>query len=137
MGLRDREGRVFVETMVVLLRSAPTLEEIKTVFGEFTINRARKEGIDTWEHCGPALFLEYRPEYFGQFVVDVVDRPRPDEMDFDQSDPSLHTAWVDACLRFKTVPAPLGLALQPSVVRPQSPATRKYTNTSSPVRETF
>jgi len=92
-----QEGRVFVETMVVLLRSAPTIEELRTVFGEFTINRARKEGIDTWEHCGPALFLEYRPEYFGQFVVDIVDRPWPDEMDFDKPDTALHKAWVEGC----------------------------------------
>ena len=56
----EEQGRVFVETMVLLLRSVPTIQEIKTVLGEFTINRVRKEGIDTWEHCGPAIFLEYR-----------------------------------------------------------------------------
>jgi hypothetical protein len=49
------DGRVFVETMVLLLKSAPTLEEVQAVLGDFKINKVRAEGNDTWEHCGPAM----------------------------------------------------------------------------------
>lgn len=132
-----QEGRVFVETMVVLLRSAPTIEEMRTVFGEFTINRARKEGIDTWEHCGPALFLEYRPEYFGQFVVDIVDRPWPDEMDFDKPDTALHKAWVEGCFGIETCPGALERAIEHSWVWPEGREAVKEAKAFLRVRTTF
>jgi hypothetical protein len=133
----EEQGRVFVETMVLLLRSVPTIQEIKTVLGEFTINRVRKEGIDTWEHCGPAIFLEYREECFGQYVIDIVDRPWPDELDYDKPDTTLHKAWREGCFGINTCPGALERAIEHAWVWPEGREAVKEAKAFLRVRTTF
>jgi hypothetical protein len=133
----SQDGRIFVETMVLLLRSAPTLDEIKSVLGDFKINKVRNQGIDTWEHCGPALFLEYREEYFGQYVIDIVDRPWPDELDYDKPDTKLHKAWREGCFGISTCPGALERAAEQSWVWPEGREQIKQAKAFLRVRTTF
>lgn len=133
----NQEGRVFVETMVMLLKSVPTLEEIQSVLGEFKINKVRKEGNDTWEHCGPAIFLEYREEYFGQYVIDIVDRPWPDDLDWDKPDSKLHKAWQEGCFGITTCPGALERASQQSWVWPEGREAVKEAKAFLRIRTTF
>ena len=131
------DGRVFVETMVLLLKSAPTLEEVQAVLGDFKINKVRAEGNDTWEHCGPALFLEYRQEYFGQYVIDVVDRPWPDELDYDKPDTKLHNAWRQGCFGSSTCPGSLERAAEQSWVWPEGRQEIEQAKAFLRIRTTF
>lgn len=134
---QDQEGRVFVETMVLLLKSAPTIDELKAVLGEFTINKVREEGEDTWEHCGPAIFLEYREECFGQYVIDIVDRPWPDELDYDKPDSKLHRAWREGCFGISTCPGALDRAKEQSWIWPEAREAIKEAKAFLRVRTTF
>jgi hypothetical protein len=132
-----QEGRVFVETMVLLLRSAPTLKEVQAVLDEFTINKVRSDGIDTWEHCGPALFLEYREDYFGQFVVDIIDRPWPDQLDYDKPDSKLYKAWLEGCFGISTCPGALERAAEQSWIWPEGREAVKEAKAFIRIRTTF
>jgi hypothetical protein len=134
---QDQEGRVFVETMVLLLKSAPTIDELKAVLGEFTINKVREEGDDTWEHCGPAIFLEYREECFGQYVIDIVDRPWPDELDYDKPDSKLHRAWREGCFGISTCPGALDRAKEQAWIWPEGREAIKEAKAFLRVRTTF
>jgi len=132
-----QEGRVFVETMVMLLRSAPTIEQLQSVLGDFTINRVREEGSETWEHCGPAVFLEYREECFGQYVVDIVDQPWPDELDYDKPGSTLHKAWQEGCFGINTCPGSLERAAEQSWVWPEGREAIKEAKAFLRIRTTF
>lgn len=88
------EPRMFVQTLVLLLKSAPTLDEIQAVLKKHPVTARMEDGVDSWEICGPSVVMDYREEDGGKYVVDVVNRPWPDDLDYDNPESPLHQAWL-------------------------------------------
>ncbi len=88
------EPRMFVQTMVLLLKSAPTLDEIEAVLKDHPVIARMEEGMDSLDICGPAVVMDYHKLDGGKFVVDVVDKPWPDSLDYDNSESPVHQAWL-------------------------------------------
>ena len=98
--------------MVMLLKSAPTLQELKKVLSKHKIVSEKPNGIQGWETCGPAILLDYREEYNGLFVIDIIDKPWPDELDCEKPDSTLHKAWLEGCFGIATAPGSLERAVE-------------------------
>ena len=69
----------YTQGLAILLRQAATLDTIASCLSGFTIVSRRDESTD-WHLSGPSLVIAYRPEINGYVLVDVVDRPWPDQM---------------------------------------------------------
>jgi hypothetical protein len=81
--------------------------------------------------------LEYREECFGQYVIDIVDRPWPDELDYDKPDSKLHRAWREGCFGISTCPGALDRAKEQSWIWPEGREAIKEANAFLRVRTTF
>jgi hypothetical protein len=69
------------------------VEQIEAVLTATTILN-RMEANEEWAFGGPAVLVEFRPEVNGRAVVDIVDRPWPDDMGDPQTEPMLFGAWT-------------------------------------------
>lgn len=108
------EPRMFVQTLVMLLKSVPTLEQIESVLKQHKVEAKLQEGMDSWEICGPCVMMPHRPEYFGKFVIDVVNRPWPDDLDYDNPESPVHKAWLEGHFGAYLVPGALERAKEQS-----------------------
>ncbi|EMI52143.1 DUF4261 domain-containing protein [Rhodopirellula sallentina] len=70
---------LFTQGIVVLLRENVSIKDIAATIDEFYPSDP-VEASDDWTFLGPAVLLNMDEDGSGKIVVDVVDRPWPDEM---------------------------------------------------------
>src|SRR3954469_23334509 len=87
------ESLSFTQCACVLFERAPNLEEVVRVLADWPVSGYRKQGSGEydWALCGPGMVLDLRGE--GHAVVDVVDRPWPDDVQAALTIPALASAW--------------------------------------------
>lgn len=83
----------FSQGVVVLFRTAPTLDELEKALAPREIGR-RVEQVGEWAFGGPTLILPFRPEVNGYVAVDTVARPWPDAMGDPKEDSAVFAAWT-------------------------------------------
>jgi uncharacterized protein DUF4261 len=83
----------FTQCAAILFESAPKLEEVVRALASWPISGQREQGPGEydWALCGPRLAIDLRGE--GYAVVDVVDRPWPDDGQVAEKTPALAAAW--------------------------------------------
>lgn len=95
---------LFPQTLTLLLDGRPTYENILARLEGFHSTYRdgavaawfveKSPGIAGWMGIGPNVIVPFRPEVDGVVVIDVIDRPWPDEMgDVAGGDPALAGAW--------------------------------------------
>lgn len=82
----------YTQGVAILLRQAPTLDEVASRLGDFTIAGRQKESSD-WRLSGPSLVIAYKAEVNGYVLVDIVDHRWPDQMGDPNTEPELFGAW--------------------------------------------
>jgi hypothetical protein len=87
------ESLSFTQCACVLFEQAPKMEEVVRVLADWPVSGYRKQGSGEydWALCGPGVVLDLRGE--GYAVVDVVDRPWPDDVQAALTTPALASAW--------------------------------------------
>lgn len=102
----------YTQTMVVLFEDVPSTEALRgSLAPKFEIVTPLAGGGDVW-FGGAGLLLAYRREVNGAVVVDVVDRPWPDDMGSPKDGTSLFGAWGLGHLGPLTFPGNLARAAQ-------------------------
>ncbi|MDF2937539.1 MAG: hypothetical protein K0Q90_2912 [Paenibacillaceae bacterium] len=84
---------IFTQGIAVLLSEPVTIEQahraLREQFAVGDINDFSKQ----WAYGGKSFVISFRPEVNGYLMVDIVDRPWPDDMGHPQDDPRLFDAW--------------------------------------------
>lgn len=102
----------YTQTVVVLFELAPAVEALRAALAPgFEVVKSLDGGDDAW-FGGPGLLVAYRREVNGALVVDVVDRPWPDDMGDPKDGTSLFGAWTLGQLGPLTFPGNLARAAQ-------------------------
>ena len=114
---------MFTQTLCVLLKTEVSLEAIAEALATFHPKRQR-DGQVGWEFSGPALVLEIPDLETGYVVVDLVTRPWPDDMGFDQQESTLFQAWDSGQFGPYTFPGSLERATEQSWGWPDGDAVR-------------
>ncbi len=87
------ESFVFTQCAVVLFESPPRLEDVSRALQGWHVSGRPNEGAGEhgWAVCGPGFVVDLRSGAFA--IVDVVDRPWPDDPAAAGSTPALGSAW--------------------------------------------
>ncbi|HET7785619.1 MAG TPA: DUF4261 domain-containing protein [Myxococcales bacterium] len=101
----------FTQCAAILFESAPKLEEIMRALASWPIAGQREQGPGEyeWAICGPRLAIDLRGE--GWAIVDVVDRPWPDDAEAAEKAPALAAAWRTGAFGPFTTPGALARAI--------------------------
>lgn len=83
----------FSQCAAVLFDRAPRLEDVERTIASWNVAGRPNEGQGEhgWAVCGPGFMIELRSGAFG--VVDVVDRPWPDDPRAAETIPAIGSAW--------------------------------------------
>ncbi|HEY6910374.1 MAG TPA: DUF4261 domain-containing protein [Myxococcales bacterium] len=105
------ESLSFTQCACVLFEQAPKMEEVVRALAEWPVSGYRKQGAGEydWALCGPGVVLDLRGEGFA--VVDVVDRPWPDDVQTALDTPALASAWRAGAFGPYSSPGTLARAL--------------------------
>lgn len=105
------ESLSFTQCAGVLFEQAPKMEEIVRVLSDWPVSGYREKGPgeDDWALCGPGVVLDLRGEGFA--VVDVVERPWPDDVQEALSSPALASAWRAGAFGPYSTPGALARAI--------------------------
>jgi hypothetical protein len=117
-------SEMFTQTLCVLLNKEVSLEAITEALAAFHPKR-QGDGKEGWEFSGPSLVLEIPDLDKGYVVVDVVGRPWPDDMGFDQQESPLFQAWDAGHFGPYTFPGSLERASEQSWGWPDGESVRE------------
>lgn len=84
---------IYPQCLCVLYDREIELDQIEKALSTFEIVGRNDEPALEWMYSGPNISLSYLPEDRGFIIVDVVNRPWPDEMGDPDHESSLFTAW--------------------------------------------
>lgn len=103
---------LFTQCAAVLFDAPPSLEEVERALAAWPVAGAQKpaEGDDGWIASGPGFLVELRKG--GAVIVDVVDRPWPDDPRAALEKPALAAAWRAGQLGIASAPGALARARQ-------------------------
>jgi len=107
----DLEQLSFTQSACVLFDRAPRPEALESALADWPVSGHREQGpgeLD-WAICGPGLVVDLRGEGFA--VVDVVDRPWPDDFEAARTVPALGEAWSAGAFGPRSSPGALARAL--------------------------
>ena len=110
----------FTQGMAILLRGALPIEAIEQRLGEFqTVKQNRSPGA--WPFGGGAsLIVAWRPDVNGYVLVEMLDRPWPDQMGDPKTDPEIFAAWGMGHFGPATWPRALERACQHALTWPEA-----------------
>ena len=120
----------FAQCACVLFDGVPTMEELEKVLVRWGPAGQPKlgEGEHGWALCGPGLTFALRSGAIA--VVDIVDRPWPDDLAAAQTIPALGSAWRVGAFGAVATPGALGNTAPSSRLRHASVSPRVNTSTS-------
>lgn len=102
----------YSQGVAILLSEDVSINNIKEVLEkEFEIAKVHEEASD-WVFSGPSIVIPYRPEVNGYVIVDIVNRPWPDDMGDPKEDAMLFGAWSMGQFGPFTFPGGLQRAVQ-------------------------
>lgn len=104
---------LFTQGLAVLFEESVGIEEISALLSRFPVVRRADPEVG-WEMSGPAVVLAFRPEVHGTVLVNVVDRPWPDDLGHPQKSPELFAAWMSGYFSPGAYPGGLQRAVQQS-----------------------
>ncbi|MBX9567755.1 MAG: DUF4261 domain-containing protein [Candidatus Obscuribacterales bacterium] len=85
---------IYPQCLCVLYDREIGLENIEKALSSFEIVGRNDEPALEWMYSGPNISLSYLPEDRGFIIIDVVNRPWPDEMGDPDHEAGLFTAWT-------------------------------------------
>jgi hypothetical protein len=101
----------FTQTVVVLFKQSPTLDELEPLLAAYRIG-GRKDEFEHWEFGGPSFTVAFRLEVNGLCNVDIVNRRWPDHMGDPKTEMTLFGAWSMGHFGPLTFPQGLERAIQ-------------------------
>jgi hypothetical protein len=104
---------LFTQTLSVLLKNPVSLDQVAQALERYEIV-GRNDGSESWEFSGPALIIAFRPESKGYAIIDIVERPWPDDMGYEDQKSILFGAWGAGQFGPFTFPGSLQRATQQS-----------------------
>ncbi|HZX97162.1 MAG TPA: DUF4261 domain-containing protein [Myxococcales bacterium] len=105
------ESLSFTQCVCVLFARAPRPEDVARALADWPVSGHREQapGDLGWAICGPGTVVDLRGEGFA--VVDVVDRPWPDDLEAARTMPALGGAWRAGAFGPHSRPGALARAL--------------------------
>lgn len=101
---------LYTQCAAVLFDAPPVLEQVERALDAWPVAGPQKpaEGDDGWIASGPGFIVELRKG--GGVIVDVVDRPWPDDPRATAESPALAAAWRSGLLGIASTPGALARA---------------------------
>src|SRR5512138_211366 len=112
---------LFTQCAGVLLDATPTLTDLERKLGEWNgVPQKPMEGEDGWIASGPGFVVEVRGRRMA--LVDLVDRPWPDDPRAPGAPPALQAAWEHGVFGLSSTPGALARAKAQCWAWPDGPA---------------
>lgn len=104
------ESFAFTQCAAVLFESAPRLEDVQRALNTWHVSGTPKQGTGEhgWALCGPGFVIELRSGSIA--IVDLVERPWPDDVREAETTPALGSAWSVGAFGPRSTPGGLARA---------------------------